>query len=290
MTTELPLIALLGTGLMGSPMALRLHQQGHRLIVWNRSRTKLAPLAAAGLQVAETPAEAVHQADVVLLMLADEAAIEAVFAQIPTASWQGRQVLQMGTISPEQTRQLSRRLRAHGAEMLACPVLGSLPQAGDGSLILISAGDDSVQQACQPILDSLGQKQHRLGTEPGRAAAAKLALNQLIPSLIAMFGLSLHYVQRQEIAPEAFMEILRESALYAPTYDKKLERLLSADFSQPNFPIRHMLKDIGLFRDTAAPLGLDTRMLDALKGLLQKCADAGLEDADYSAVGQAVAS
>lgn len=283
-------VTLLGTGLMGAPMALRLHAQGHAVTVWNRSRDKLRPLAEAGLRMAENPAAAVTGAEIVLMMLADEAAIEAVLAQIPAELWAGKHVLQMGTIAPDQSRKLAGRLKGLGAGMLECPVLGSLPQAADGSLILIAAGPDAELEVCRPLLNALGNRLHVLGHDPGQAAAAKLALNQLIPSLIAMFGLSLHYVQRQEIHPEDFMKILRESALYAPTYDKKLERLLTADFSHPNFPIRHMLKDVGLFLDTAGPLGLDTRMLEGLQGLLQKCADAGQADADYSAVGQAVAS
>ena len=282
-------ITLLGTGLMGAPMAMRLQSQGHTLTVWNRSPDKLKPLHEAGLKSAATPAEAIEQAEVVILMLSDYAAIEAVLAQIPDTAWAGRCLLQMSTIAPDQSRQLAGRLRHAGADYIECPVLGSTPQASAGSLILIAAGSETAIACCQPILDALGEKQHLLGPDPGQAAAAKLALNQLIPSLIAMFGLSLHYIQRQEIHPEDWMKILRDSSLYAPSYDKKLERLLSADFSQPNFPVRHMLKDIGLFLSTAEPLGLDTRMLEALQALLHKCADAGQADADYSIVGQAVA-
>lgn len=283
-------ITVLGTGLMGAPMALRLQDRGHTVTVWNRSPDKTLPLAEAGLAVAATPAEAVSDAEAVVIMLSDAAAIEAVLSQIPDDAWTGKLVIQTSTIAPDQARRLAGRLRSHGARELECPVLGSIPQARDGSLILIVAGRDEVISDAEPILAALGGKRHLLGADPGQAAAAKLALNQLIPSLIAMFGLSLHYVQRQEIHPEAWMAILRESALYAPSFDKKLERLLTADFANPNFPVKHMLKDIGLFKETAEPLGLDTRMLDGLQALLLKCVAAGQGEADYSAVGQAVAS
>lgn len=291
MTTSKPLkICLLGTGLMGAPMALRLHEQGHQLTVWNRSPEKLMPLVEAGLKAADTPAEALLEADLVMLMLADAPAIESVLDQIPESAWQNKQVLQMSTIAPDQSRQICGRLRHAGAQSLECPVLGSTPQAREGSLILIAAGPEALLEELRPLLNDLGNTLHWLGTDPGQAAAAKLALNQLIPSLIAMFGLSLHYVQRHEIHAEDWMKILRESSLYAPSYDKKLDRLLSADFENPNFPVKHMLKDVGLFLDTAAPLGLDTRMLQSLNQLLLKCSEAGLADDDYSAVGQAVAS
>lgn len=283
-------VSLIGTGLMGGPMALRLHEQGHTVTVWNRSADKLTPLTEAGLEPAQTPAEAVKASDVVILMLADAPAIESVLDQIPDELWQDKLLLQMSTIAPEQSRQIAGRLRHAGARSLECPVLGSTPQARDGSLILIAAGPEATVDEARPLLEDIGKSLHVVGTDPGQAAAAKLALNQLIPSLIAMFGLSLHYVQRHEIHPEDWMKILRESALYAPSYDKKLDRLLSADFEQPNFPVKHMLKDVGLFLDTASPLGLDTRMLESLNQLLQKCAAAGLSESDYSAVGQAVAS
>lgn len=284
-------ITLLGTGLMGFPMAERLLEQGQQVAVYNRTLAKAQPLAASGAAVCSHLETALAEAELVLLMLADDPALQAICAAAPLSHWQGKTVLQMGTLSPAQSRTWAERFAAQGANYLECPVLGSIPQARSGELILISAGPQAVLEKCLPVLTLLGQPPVHLGEQIGLAAAAKLALNQLIPSLIAMFGLSLHFVKAQGVDPEAWMQILRASALYAPAYDKKRERLLENNFSQPNFPVKHMIKDIQLFLEAAHAPGspaLDTRMADALLELLQKAQAQGLAEADYSAVGNMV--
>lgn len=279
-------LTLLGTGLMGAPMARRLRERGHRLIVWNRSPEKAQALVDTGAEVAPSVSAALQQAHTVLLMLADYSAIKAVLAQTQPEDWLGKTLVQMSTIAPEESRQLAEQVQNWGAHYLECPVLGSQPEAGSGKLILMSAGSADILAAQRPLLADLGHSLHHLGPEIGQAAAAKLALNQLIPSLIAMFGLSLHYIQAQGLDPETWMSILRESSLYAPSFDKKRERLLSGQFSQPNFPVKHMLKDLALFSQSAGDL--DTRQLDAVVALLQKAVAAGLAEADYAAVGHMV--
>jgi 3-hydroxyisobutyrate dehydrogenase len=114
--------------------------------------------------------------------------------------------------------------------------------------------------------------------------AAKLALNQLIASLTHSFSLSLHLVQQQGVDPQAFMALLRGSALYAPTFDKKLERELSGDYSNPNFPTAHLRKDLALFLREAAAGGLNSSGLDGLLSLLQGATAAGLDAHDYCAL------
>jgi 3-hydroxyisobutyrate dehydrogenase len=120
--------------------------------------------------------------------------------------------------------------------------------------------------------------------EVGSAMAAKLALNQLIASLTHSFSLSLHLVQRSGVAVPAFMELLRHSALYAPTFDKKLERELQRHYGDPNFPTAHLRKDLALFQGAAQRAGLDASGLGGLLTLLQGATAAGLDGLDYCAL------
>jgi len=120
--------------------------------------------------------------------------------------------------------------------------------------------------------------------EVGTAMAAKLALNQLIASLTHAFSLSLHLVQRSGVEVEAFMDLLRGSALYAPTFDKKLERELKGDYSNPNFPTAHLRKDLALFQAAAQASGLDAQGLEGLLELLKNATPAGLDPLDYCAL------
>ena len=122
----------------------------------------------------------------------------------------------------------------------------------------------------------------------GTAAAVKLALNQLIASLTVGFSTSLGLLQRNNVDIEKFMKILRPSALYAPTFDKKLQRMLDRNYDNPNFPTKHLLKDIRLFEREAEQAGLNTELLQGLRAVIADTVERGLDNTDYSAVHDSV--
>ena len=104
------------------------------------------------------------------------------------------------------------------------------------------------------------------------------------------FALSLSLVQREGVEVERFMEILRESALYAPTFDKKLQRMRDRNYSDPNFPTKHLLKDVDLFLRQAKEAGLNVSSLEGVRQVIQTAIDSGLSETDYSAIYDAVDS
>lgn len=280
-------ISFLGTGLMGQPLATRLLQAGHSVTVWNRSIQKTRELAAAGAEVTDNPAQAIAAGELVFTMLSDAAALREVLLSEPARSQlQGRSIIQMATIGPQQSRELATELHALGAEYLEAPVLGSTPEARNGTLLIMAGGPEALYNRLAPLLQVLGSPR-RVG-EIGQAAALKLALNQLIAGLTTSFALSLGFVREQGVPVDSFMDILRQSALYAPTFDKKLDRMLDRDYSNPNFPTRHLLKDVRLFMDESAGLPLDPAALDGMRRILERAISQGLADGDYSALYDAV--
>lgn len=280
-------LAFLGTGLMGAPMARRLLAAGHRVAVWNRSRAKAEPLAEDGATVADSPAEAIGAGEGVIIMVADAAAVSEVLLQ-PSAveALRGRTVLQMSTIGPGESRELGDRVRAAGADWLEAPVLGSIPQATAGSLLIMAGGESALYERWQPVLQAMGAP--RLIGPVGHAATLKLAMNQLIAALTAAYASSLGLVRRAGVDVEAFADTVRASALHAPTFDKKLAGMLAHDFEPANFPARHLLKDVRLFEAEAERLGVDTRVVDALRRVLESTVESGRADADYSAMAAAI--
>lgn len=275
-------ISLLGTGLLGSAVVERLLAQGLDVTVWNRDATKAAPLADKGARIAATAAEALAASDVTLLYLADRAAIEAVLLDETThPALAGRTVLQMGTIGPADSQALDQLLSAAGARYAECPVLGSLPEARSGTLILMYGGDEQLFGQLKPMLLDLGPEPKRIGAV-GQAAALKLAMNQLIASETAAFAMSLALVKANGVAIDDFMQLLRGSALYAPTFDKKLDRMLSGNFSGPNFPLDHLIKDVRLFIRAAEGAGVDASPLAALETVLGEVSSKGHGGEDYS--------
>jgi 3-hydroxyisobutyrate dehydrogenase len=279
-------IGILGTGLMGAPMALRLQQAGFEVSAWNRSVDKLAPLQSAGIGTMATVAEAIAFSPLTITMLSDAAAIRSAVLSEP-AALAGRTILQMGTIAPEQSRELLESIRSAGGEYFEAPVLGSTPQVKTGELIVMVGATPEQYTKWLPILKCFGPNPQLMGPV-GTAAATKLAMNQLIGTLTAAFSMSLGLAQREGLDIEAFMSIVRESALYAPTFDKKLARMCDRDFTQPNFPTKHLLKDMDLFVQAAQGQGIDATVAAGVSEVVGKAIAQGLADADYSAIYSAI--
>lgn len=277
-------IGLLGTGLMGSTMVQRLIGKNYEVIAYNRSPEKLDSLEVLGVKVTTFVKDVLKYCPVIILILSDKKAIEDVLLNDNQCSLiKGRMFLQMGTISPEDSIAISQIIEQHEGYYLECPVLGSLPQIKTGTLQVMVGGEKHFFEQYQAILQVFDPSPRYIG-KVGTASALKLALNQLIASLTTAFSLSLHFIQKQGVEVSQFMEILRDSALYAPTFDKKLNAMLTGTFSNPNFPTKHLLKDTNLFLAQADSLGLNTSALLGVKAIILKAIELGLAEQDYSSI------
>ncbi|MEC4814256.1 MAG: NAD(P)-dependent oxidoreductase [Scytonema sp. PMC 1069.18] len=277
-------VAFLGTGLMGLPMAQRLLEANIPVIAYNRTPEKLEPLKAAGAEVATHPYQAINAADCVILMLTNAAAIYSVL--LSDRSWRtvaGRSVIQMGTITPSESREIRDAVVAAGGEYIEAPVLGSIPEVKAGKLIVMVGALREQYQRHLELLKNFGPEPRLVGAV-GSASALKLALNQLIASLTSAFALSLSFVQRQSVDVDVFMQILRESALFAPTFDKKLQRMLEGNYANPNFPTKHLMKDTDLFIEEAKSTGLNVSSIEGVKEILETAMKMSLSNADYSSI------
>ena len=277
-------VAVLGTGVLGRAVAERLRAVGHTVIAYNRTATKALPLQAQGIAVVGTAELALSQADCALLFLSDATAIRSVlFAPASAAALTDKMIIQMGTISPDESRGIQHEVERHGGTYCEAPVLGSLAEAKAGILFVMVGGTEEQFMRWDRVFRSLGREPRFIGSV-GKAAALKLALNHLIAAEMSAFALSLGLIQRSGVAVETFMAILRESALFAPTFDKKLPRLVKRDYHQPNFSTRHLLKDVRLCSHEAAIRGLTTTTLEGLESLLEGTIQQGLGEFDYSAL------
>ena len=281
-------IGLVGTGLMGQPMALKLLQAGLSVTAYNRTDSKLEPLKDAGVKIADSVANLLRESECLILMLSDAPAIEETLLAADTLPLlKGRTVIQMGTIAPSQSQAISDRIIEAQGAYLEAPVLGSIPQVKTGELIVMVGSTQEQFKQWLPILQHYSPQPIYTGAV-GTASAMKLALNQLIAGLTATFALSLGFVQRQGVDVEQFMEVVRQSALYAPTFDKKLQRMCDRNFANPNFPTKHLLKDTQLFLDQAQELGLTTDSLEGIKNIIHQAISLKEGDGDYSAIYNAI--
>ena len=274
-------IALLGTGLLGEAIGCRLLHRGVTLRVWNRSADKCEPLLKQGAALIENLAGAAKGCQAVITVLRDGPVSAEVIAQL--GDLDAVCCLPMGTMGISESRQLELQVQAQQGVYLEAPVLGSKPEALKGTLLVMAGGSAEVFQQQLPLLRLLSEAPKWMGST-GSSAASKLALNQLIASLTHGYSLALRLVQASGLEVESFMEVLRPSALYAPTVDKKLERMLTHDFTNPNFSTALMRKDLQLFVREAGLAGLNAEALAGLVELLTRAEGTPLDAADYSAL------
>jgi 3-hydroxyisobutyrate dehydrogenase-like beta-hydroxyacid dehydrogenase len=190
-------------------MAGRLLDAGHELVVYNRSQAAAGPLQSRGARVAASPDEAVD-AEVVVTMLADDAALEAVWIasglidRMPLSTVH----VNMGTVSLRMGRRMSALHAAAGSDYVAAPVFGRPEVAAAGGLDIVAAGPAAAIARCRPLLEALGSRTFVVGAEPHLANAVKIARNFLLASLVESLGEALALVRKSGADPAAFLDVI----------------------------------------------------------------------------------
>ena len=274
-------VALLGTGTLGSAIARRFLAQGLDVHVWNRDSSRTAPLIDLGAIAITDLQTATHDCHSIVTVLTNGAVTTEVVAALGPLN--GSTLISMGTMGLSESKALATQVLLQKGSYLEAPVLGSKPQALSGSLLVMAGGDADVFEQQLELLRHLSQQPKLVGPV-GSGAATKLALNQLIASLTHSFSLSLRLIQQAGVPVETFMEILRPSALYAPTFDKKLERMLGRHYEDPNFSTALLRKDLELFLQETSEAGLQDLGLQGLAELLNKAKGTQLDHQDYCAL------
>jgi 3-hydroxyisobutyrate dehydrogenase len=277
-------VAVLGTGTMGAPMARNIAAAGHEVRAWNRSRGRAEPLAADGVQVAGSPYEAAVGAEVVVTMLSDGDAVEAVAAELSfpeDAVW-----AQMSTVGIEATERLLARAAGAGVPLVDAPVLGTKAPAEQGTLIVIASGDARARERCAPLFDAVGARTVALGEEPGASTRMKLVLNAWLVSLVEGLAESVALAEGLGVDPEAFLEIIDGGPL-GPPYAKMKGTMMIERSYEPSFSLALAAKDARLALDAADASGLELPALRAIRAQLEKAVEQGHGDADMAAAVEA---
>ncbi|MDQ6726712.1 MAG: NAD(P)-dependent oxidoreductase [Actinomycetota bacterium] len=276
-------IAFCGLGQMGTPMAGRVLDAGHDLTVWNRTPERADPLVDRGARRAGSAADAASGAEVVVTMLADPGALEeVVFGPEGVAAGlaPGSTLIDMSTVGPDVVRDLAARLPA-GVHMLDAPVLGSVPQATEGTLKVFVGGEADVVERWRPVLEALGTPTH-LGPL-GSGAAMKLVANSTLGAAMCGLAEALALADALGLGQAAVLDILAGSPIGATVRGKRA-LIDGGEYRPANFKLALAAKDLGLVTGAADAAGLYLRLARAAGEWFAQAVDAGLGDRDYSAV------
>lgn len=279
-------IGLLGLGSMGSGMARRLIDVGFPVRVFNRTVATARPLAERGAVVATSPAEAADGADVLLLSLSTQDAVEEVLfgrngalgAALPDTI-----VADTSTVSPGSARAMAARIERAGHRALDACVLGNAQHARDGELRFMIGGADADVAAVRPVLEPLAKEIVHLG-DHGMGATAKVAMNLIMGVQMQALAEAVIFGERAGLPRERLMSMIAASGLSSPVMRFKTGAMSRRAFGNADFRLSLMRKDLLLALSDAHRLGVPMPATSASFDVLTAAVNAGLGDLDCAAV------
>jgi 3-hydroxyisobutyrate dehydrogenase-like beta-hydroxyacid dehydrogenase len=282
-------IGFIGLGQMGRGMAARLLDGGHELVVWNRTRRVAEALQARGAIAAERAADTLD-AEVVITMLADDAALESVWIspalveKLPAHTVH----LNMASVSLAMGQRLAGLHRDCGAQYVSAPVFGRPGAALAGELDIVAAGPRPAIDRCVPLFEALGRRWFDLGEDAAHANIVKIARNFLLATIIEGLGEAFALVQKSGVEPRKFLDIITSTSMNAPAY-KNYGKLMIEKPPQATFTLRLGLKDVELAlqagNDTGVPMPTAALMRDQHLAAIAR----GYGDSDWAALGNYIA-
>jgi 3-hydroxyisobutyrate dehydrogenase len=277
-------VAVLGTGTMGAPMARRLAESGHDVVAWNRTRSKAEGL---GASVTDTPAEAVADADVVITMLADAAAVDGVMREALPAAKAGAFWAQSSTVGTSGGRRLAERGAEHGVVCVDAPVLGSRIPAEQGQLVVLAAGPSEARARCEEVFAAFSRKVLWVGEAPPAGQALKLVVNGWILKSVANIGETVALAEALGADPRQWLEAISGGAMDMQYAHMKADLILSGEL-QPAFRLSLAHKDTGLVLEAAEEAGVELGLARATLEEMARAIELGHADEDMAAVYYAV--
>jgi 3-hydroxyisobutyrate dehydrogenase-like beta-hydroxyacid dehydrogenase len=271
-------VAILGTGKMGGAMARRLKAEGHALTLWNRTRERAEALGVGS--VAATPAEAVENAEIVISMLTDAAAVRAAYLGEGGAAKAAKDqvFVEMSTAGPAITSEIAPHIKRSGARLVEAPVLGSIGAVEGGKLLILAAGDREAIDRARPVLEALGEV--RVVGGLGSAASLKLVANSMIAGVNALAA---------ELQPAGMAAGLNAEDVFAvlsrvaPALIPRKAGFIEHRYVPVTFALRDTVKDLRLASDLFERVGSATPLTAKTKELFEKAAETSGE-LDLSAI------
>ena len=283
-TPESNKLGFVGIGYMGRPIARRLLESGFKLKAYDRDRRKAEELIRYGGTVAQSVSELSSSCNVVLSCLPSDEAVMDIYGGPDGAfanTHRGSLVIDLSTVYPETSQELSRLGSERGVEVLDVTISGSTPIAEKGLLTLFGGGDKECFDDAESIFRVIARKYFYLGPS-GSGATMKLVVNTLLGIGMQAIAEAVALGEKAGLDRNRLLDVLSQTAVVAPAHVGKLERAMKSDYS-PQFPLRLMNKDFGLILNLAAAVGVRMPATGAAFEVNARQSEQGQEQ-DFSAV------
>jgi 3-hydroxyisobutyrate dehydrogenase len=283
-------VGIVGTGLMGSQIALRLAHKGHKVTVFNRDRSKAEKLRSANgsitLGVANQPSDIGYNCDIALICVKDYEAVSKVSFEkggLIENPQEDLVIIQCSTIAPDESHKVADLYLSKGMKMVSVPIIGGVSAAERGELILIAAGARTDYDRCEPVLKDISKQIFYIGSNHGTASTLKLAVNINISLISLALAEGLVFVKGNNIDPNIFVKILNSTYFKTGISKDKGPKIANDDYTA-SFYLMNMVKDLNLALRTAHNLSLILPTTASAHTVYRASEVFGLSNMDYTSV------
>jgi len=279
-------VALIGLGNMGLPIAENILKSGHKLVIYNRTASKLQSLVEKGAEMAVSPADAAQKATIVFTILSDDKAAEAVvYGEKGIISGLPKDGIHVSvsTLSVELAKKLEEDHQKNSQAFVSCPVLGRPDAAAAAALRLLVAGPKQAREKIMPVLHALGKDIFVVGEKGHLANVVKLGNNFLIVSMLEALSEAFVFVEKYGIKADAFLEIA--NTLFAsPVYQNYGKIMVEERFEEAGFKLALGLKDVNLMLEAAQNAKISLPTAEIAKKHYEEGIEQGWSDLDWAAI------
>lgn len=278
-------VGVVGTGMLGAAVALRLIKSGFDVVAYNRTASKTGPIREAGGAVEDSPAEVARRSEVVLSLVRDAGAVREVsFGRngILSGKHPGMVVADMSTILPAESRKIHAQFLDAGVDWLDTPVMGGPDAAADGRLVVMAGGDPESFRRVEDVFAAVAEQRYHLGP-PGTAHSVKLAMNLQIAMLALSLSEGICLARGLDVNPEVFLEVLNSTYFATGMSRKKAFRMINGSYPA-TFTLENLTKDLGTILDAADSAGLTLPMSSEALRVYSDAVKDGLGDLDYTGI------
>jgi len=269
-------VTVLGTGIMGAPMARNIAAAGHDVRAWNRTIEKAQAIE--GVEAVDDPAEAVRGAEVVVTLVSDGDAVCAILDRTLDAFGEDAVLCQMSTIGIRALDEVAQACERARVELVDAPVSGTRQPAEQGELVVLASGPQHALDRCGPVFDAVGANTVRLGGA-GEGTRLKLVLNHWLLGVLDTLAETIALAGDLQIDPRLFLDTIRGGPLGLPYADLKGKAMIDGAYSPPAFPLHLARKDADLVVEAT-----DLELIRHVRAHLATAERAGHGDEDMAAI------
>ncbi len=278
-------VAIIGTGIMGTGVGLTLRKKGHEVTCWNRTQANAKELVDAGATWRATPRQAAEGAELVVILVWDEAALRAALDGpdgLYAGAKKGQIYVDMSTQLPSTALQEAAEFGKRGADFLDAPVHGTRGESRSGGLWIMVGGERAVHDRALPLFQAIGETVHYMGPT-GKGCAAKLCGNHLVSTILAALAESLAMAEKAGLDGRELLKLWGESDFRSPIIEGAGGSMLNHEFGV-SFHLRTMVKDTELIRNFSESIGVPVLLSNIVHELNKVCRNKGWGDLNASAI------